>query len=78
MRVLFVDIYAAGAELNFVGTRHYLIAACGMTSFAIAEDTAEQNSTVFAAALMRIWLCFGFFKQLWWTKTANSWVNLQR
>ena len=54
MRVLFVDIYAAGAELNFVGTKHYLIAACGMTAFAIAEDTAEQNSTVFAAALMRI------------------------
>ena len=40
MRVLFVDMYAAGAELNFVGIKHYLIAACGMTSFAIAEDTA--------------------------------------
>ena len=60
MRVLFVDIYAAGAEFNFVGTRHYLIAACGMMSFAIAEDTAEQNSTAFAASLMRIWLRFGF------------------
>ena len=31
-----------------------------MTSFAIAEDTAEQSSTVFAAAFMRIWLRFGF------------------
>ena len=60
MRVLFVDIYAAGAEGNFEGTKHYLIAACGMTSFAVAEDTAEQNSSVFAAALMRIWLRFGF------------------
>ena len=59
-RVLFVDIHAAGTEFNFVGTKHYLIAACDMTSFAIAEDTAEQNSTVFAAALMRIWLRFGF------------------
>ena len=58
MKVLFVDIYAAGAEFNFVGTKYYLIAACGMTSFAIAEDTAEQNSTVFASALMRIWLRF--------------------
>ena len=46
MRLLFVDIYAAGAEFNFVGTKHYLIAACGMASFAIAEDTAEQSSTV--------------------------------
>jgi hypothetical protein len=60
MRVLFVDIYAAGAEFNFDGTRHYLIAACGMTSFGICEATAEQNSTVFAAALMKIWLRFGF------------------
>ena len=54
MRVLFIDIYAAGAEFNFVGTKYYLVAACGMTSFTITEDTAEQNSTVFAAALMRI------------------------
>ena len=60
MRVLFVDIYAAGAEFNFEGTKHYLIAACGMTAFAIAEDTAEQNSKAFASALMKIWLRFGF------------------
>jgi hypothetical protein len=30
--VLFADMYAAGAEFNFDGTHHYLIAACGMTS----------------------------------------------
>ena len=60
MRVLFVDIYAAGAEANFSGTKYYLIAACGMTSFAICEDTPKQNSTVFATALMKIWLLFGF------------------
>ena len=41
MRVVFRDIYAAGADFNFVGTKHYLIASCGMTSFAIAEDTTE-------------------------------------
>ena len=60
MRVLFVDIYAAGAEFNFVGTKHYLIAACGMTSFAVCEDTAAANSTAFAAAIMKTWLRFGF------------------
>ena len=60
MRVLFVDIYAVGTELNFVGTKHYLLAACGMTSFAVCEDTAEANSTTFAAAIMKIWLRFGF------------------
>ena len=31
-----------------------------MTSFAICEDTPEQNSKVFAGALMKIWLRFGF------------------
>ena len=67
MRVLFCDIYAAGAQFSSVGTKHYLIAACGMTSFAIAEDTAEQNSTVFVAALMRIWLWYAldFLTRLW-------------
>ena len=47
MRVLFVDIYAAGAEQNFSGTTYYLIEACGMTAFAICEDTPEQNSTTY-------------------------------
>ena len=52
MRVVFVDIYSAGADLNFDGTKHYLIAVCGMTSFGICEPTSEQTATVFAAALM--------------------------
>jgi hypothetical protein len=60
MRVLFVDIYTAGSEFSFEGSKHYLIAACRMTSFAICEATVEQNSKVFAAALMKIWLRFGF------------------
>ena len=38
-----------------------LIAAWLMTTFAITEDRAEQSLTVFAGALMRIWLRFGFF-----------------
>jgi len=60
MRVLFVDIYAAGAEFNYVETNYYLIAACGMTAFAVCEDTAEAKSTAFAQALMKIWMRFGF------------------
>jgi hypothetical protein len=60
INVLFVDIYAAGAEHNFEGNKHYLIAACGMTAFSICEPTPEQNAATFAAALMRIWLRFGF------------------
>ena len=46
MRVLFVDIYAAGAEFNFMGTKHYLIAACGMASFAIAELKRTQQNKI--------------------------------
>ena len=60
MKVLFVDIYAASTEFNFEGTRHYLIAACGMASFAVCEDTAEKNSTVLSVALVKRWLCLGF------------------
>ena len=60
MRVLFLDVYAAGVEFNFDGTKHYLIGACGMCSFAICEATPEQTATAFASALMKIWLRFGF------------------
>ena len=60
MPVLFVDIYAAGTEINFDGTKHYLIGACGMTSFGIYEPTYEQNESAFDSALMNIWLRFGF------------------
>ena len=60
MQVLFIDIYTAGIEINFDGTKHYLIVVCGMTSFGIYKPTAEQNSSTFASALMKIWLRFGF------------------
>ena len=60
MLVLHVDIYAAGTEFNFEGNRHYLIAACGMTAFAVAEPTATQDAATFASALMKIWLRHGF------------------
>ena len=35
MQVFFVDIYADGTEINFNGTKHYLIGACGMAYFGI-------------------------------------------
>ena len=60
IQFLFVDIYAAGTEINFDGTKHYLIGACGMTSFGIYGPTLEQNASAFASALMKIWLHFRF------------------
>ena len=60
MGVLFVDVYAVGANLNFEGNKHYLIAACGMTSFAIGEPSPEQTAISMASSLMKSWLRFGF------------------
>jgi hypothetical protein len=54
MRVLFMDIYATGTEFNFESMRHYLIAACGLTSFGICKATAEHNLTVLSDALIKI------------------------
>ena len=55
MRVLFVDIYAAGIEINFDGTKQYLIGACVMTSFGIYEPTAGKK---------RICICFSAYEDL--------------
>ena len=41
MRVLFIDVYADGVDIKFKDNCHFLIAACGMTSFAIAEPSPE-------------------------------------
>ena len=60
MLVLHVDIYTVGVEQNFEGTQYYLIASCGMTGFSVCEDTPKQSAESFAAALMKIWLRFGF------------------
>ena len=59
MQALFVDIFTAGGDFNFEGTKHYVIAACGMTSFAICEDTSQQKAKSFARALLKMWLRFG-------------------
>ncbi len=75
MRVLFVDIYAAGSQFNFESTKHYLIAACGMTSFAICEDTREGTAEAFAAAMMKIWLRLGFSHTIVVDK-ASTFLNI--
>ena len=60
MRVIFVNIYSAGANLNFEGSKHYMIDACGMTAFGICKPTVEQTAEAFAATLMKVWLRYGF------------------
>ena len=61
MCMLFIDIYSSVADLNFNSFKHYLITAYGMTAFGTRKPTIEQTAEAFAAALMKIWFCFGFF-----------------
>ena len=58
-KVLHVDIYQAGSHSSFEGSTHYLVGACGMTTFAVMEPTAKANSTMFASSIMKIMMRFG-------------------
>jgi hypothetical protein len=59
-KVLFVDAYSAGKYSGFEGNEIYLIASCGMMGFSMMETSSHPNSTTFAAAIMKIQLCYGF------------------
>ena len=43
MSVLHVDGYTVGANINFAGDKGFLIAACGMSTFAVAEPVTEKT-----------------------------------
>jgi hypothetical protein len=58
--VLYINGYQAGATSGFEGSSHYLIACCGMCTFAAMEPIANANATTYAAAIMKITLHFGF------------------
>jgi hypothetical protein len=57
---LFVDAYSAGKHSSFDGFDTYLVACCGMTSFASMEPIQHANSKNFTSAIMRIQLRYGF------------------
>ena len=57
--VLFVDGYLAGKHSGFEGSETYLIAACGMSGFAVMEPIPHPTSASFASAIMKIQLRFG-------------------
>ena len=59
-QVLHVDGYQAGAHAGFEGSKVYLIACCGMCTFAVMEPIQKANATSFASAIMKIQLRFGF------------------
>jgi hypothetical protein len=60
MMVLHIDAYQAGAVKGFEGSEVYLIACCGMCSFAAMEPVSNASTKTFASALMRIILRYGF------------------
>ena len=58
--VLHVDGYQAGKEYGFEGSSHYLVACCGMCTFAAMEPIANANATTYASGIMKIILRYGF------------------
>jgi len=60
MMVLHVDGYQAGKESGFEGSSHYLVACCGMCTFAAMEPIANANATTYASGIMKIILRYGF------------------
>jgi hypothetical protein len=58
--MLHINGYQAGNELGFVGSSHYLITCCGMSTFAVMKPITNANATMYASAIIKIILCFGF------------------
>jgi hypothetical protein len=58
--VLFVDEYSARKHSSFNGFETYLIACCGLTSFASMEPIVHANAKNFVSAIMKIQLRYGF------------------
>ena len=73
--VLFADVYADEADLNFEGNSHYLTAACGMTIFAVGEPSLELTAVSMASSLMKIWLRFGFLHTIV-ARKASVYLNV--
>ena len=58
MPVSHFDRYSVGANLNFAGDKGFLIATCGMCTFAVCEPIAELGAKIYAHALLMIMLWF--------------------
>ncbi len=58
--VLHVNAYKAGAHSGFEGLETYLVACCGMCTFGALEPVTGASATMFASAIMKIQLRYGF------------------
>ena len=59
MKVIHVDGYAAGKQQGFEGSEIYLIACCGMCTFAAVEPVSNASAKTFASAILKILLRYG-------------------
>ena len=60
IRILFVDVYAAGTDLNFEGNSHYLIAVVRHDKLCRWGTFPRTYPVYMASSLMKIWMRFGF------------------
>ena len=59
MKVIHINGYAAGKQQGFEGSEIYLIACCGMCTFAAVEPVSNASAKTFASAIMKIMLRYG-------------------
>ena len=59
MKVIHIDGYAAGKQQGFEGSELYLVACCGMCTFAAVEPISNASAKTFASAIMKIMLRYG-------------------
>jgi hypothetical protein len=71
MMVLHINGYQAGKVSGFEGSTHYLVACCGMCTFAAIEPILNANSTPYASGIMKIILCYGFCHTILLDKDSN-------
>jgi hypothetical protein len=69
--VLHIDSYQVGKESGFEGSSHYLIACCGMCTFAVMELVKNANATTYTSTIMNIILHFGFCHTCILNKDSN-------
>ncbi len=60
MMVLHINGYLVGKQVGFEGLEIYLIACCGMSTFAAMELVINPFADTFASAIMKIIMHYGF------------------
>ena len=59
MNLIHINGYVAGKQQGFEGSEIYLIACCGMCTFAAVEPVSNASAKTFASAIMKIMLRYG-------------------